>query len=96
MLTKTITGPSEYAQEQSSPEEVYKQIATDLVDAVNVLPDIIAPAEAGRVSKWAASGLLARVYLFYNGVYNADLEASGTMINQSAVLTYLEDLIAKL
>jgi len=94
LLTKTISGPSEYAQDQNSPEEVYNQIATDLVDAINVLPESISPAEAGRVSKWAASGLLARVYLFYNGVYNADLDANGTGINQAAVLAYLEVLIA--
>ncbi len=94
LLTETIKGPSEYIQPQATPEEVYNQIAADLVDAINVLPDHIPSSEAGRISKWAASGLLARTYLFYNGVYGADLNANGTVINQAAVLAYLEDMIA--
>lgn len=94
LLTATIKGPSEYDQEQNTPEEVYNQIAADLVDAIGVLPASIVPDEKGRVSKWAASALLARVYLFYHDVYQADLDANGTPINRAAVLAYLEDLIA--
>lgn len=93
LITETIKGPSEYIQPQATPEEVYNQIATDLVDAINVLPDNIPSTEVGRISKWAASGLLARTYLFYNGVYNANLNANETVINQTAVLAYLEDMI---
>lgn len=93
LITETIKGPSEYQQEQNTPAEVYNQIALDLVDAINALPASIPTNESGRVSKWAASGLLARAYLFYNGVYNADMEADGTIINQGVVLAYLEDMI---
>ena len=93
LLTATIKGPSEYNQEQNSPVEVYNQIATDLVDAINNLPDFIPPSEGGRISKWAAEGLLARVYLFHHGVYGTDFSAGGTPVNQSMVLDYLEDLI---
>ncbi|PLX12579.1 MAG: RagB/SusD family nutrient uptake outer membrane protein, partial [Marinilabiliales bacterium] len=35
LLTETIKGPSEYIQPQATPEEVYNQIAADLVDAYN-------------------------------------------------------------
>ncbi|PLX01698.1 MAG: hypothetical protein C0595_13805 [Marinilabiliales bacterium] len=94
LLTETIKGPSEYIQPQATPEAVYNQIATDLVDAYNVLPANIPSNETGRISKWAASGLLARTYLFYNGVYNADLNANGTVINQASILAYLEDMIS--
>lgn len=94
LLTSTIKGPSEYDQPQSTPAEVYNQIAKDLVEAIEVLPTFISQAEAGRVSKWAAEGLLARVFLFYKGVYNADLDAGGKVVNQSEALRYLEDLIA--
>lgn len=93
LLTETVKGPSEYEQEQNTPAEVYNQIATDLVDAIDKLPEYIVPAEAGRVSKWAAEALLARVYLFYNGVYNADLMAGGQVVDRTVVLNYLEDLI---
>lgn len=50
LLTETLKGPSEYAQEQNTPEEVYNQITADLVDAINGLPENIIPNEAGRVS----------------------------------------------
>lgn len=94
LLTETIKGPSEYKQEQATPAAVYNQVATDLVDAMQVLPTVIPSAEAGRISKWAAQALLARVYLFYNGVYGAELSAGGAEVNRTVVLGYLEELIA--
>ncbi len=94
LLTATIKGPSEYAQDQDPPQMVYDQIALDLVEAAAVLPAVIPAEEAGRVSKWAAQALLARVYLFCNGVYGTDLNAGGTVINQAKALEYLEDVIA--
>jgi len=94
LLTETLKGPSEYQQSQNTPAEVYNQIATDLVDAYNVLPASISSNEKGRISKWAASVLLSRAYLFYNDVYNTDLDANGTTIGSSDVLNYLEELIA--
>jgi starch-binding outer membrane protein, SusD/RagB family len=94
LLTATIKGPSEYKQSQNTPKEVYDQIAKDLVEAIADLPETIPAAEAGRITKWAAQALLARVYLFYNGVYGANMDAGGTVVNQSYVLAQLEDLIA--
>lgn len=93
LLTSTINGPSEYQQEQNTPEEVYNQIALDLVEAVSDLPESVPAAEAGRITKWAAQALLARVFLFYNGVYSAELIAGGTVVDQAYVLDELEDLI---
>lgn len=94
LLTRTLSGPSEYSQEQNPPKEVYDQIALDLVEAIADLPESVPAAETGRVTKWAAQGLLARVYLFYNGVYGAELEAGGTTVDRAYVLAQLEDLIA--
>ncbi len=93
LLTATIKGPSEYGQDQAAPELVYNQIALDLTDAMAVLPTSIPSAEAGRISKWAAQALMARVYLFYKGVYGNELMAGETEVNQTVVLGYLEDLI---
>ena len=93
LLTETIKGPSEYDQPQSPPEEVYNQIALDLVEAIEVLPTFIPAPEAGRISKWAAEALLARVFLFYNGVYGNILYAGDQAVDQTEVLNYLEDLI---
>lgn len=93
LLTKTIGGPSEFDQEQNQPIEVYNQIGSDLVDAINVLPGVIPASEGGRVSKWAAQALLARVYLFHQGVYNQNFSANGAPVTQAMVLEYLEELI---
>lgn len=93
MLTATIKGPSEYNQDQETPKEVYDQVALDLVDAAAVLPATIPAAEAGRVSQWAAKSLLGRVYLFYNGVYGAELQAGDLTVDRAKALEYLEDVI---
>ena len=66
LLTETIKGPSEYAQTQNTPQEVYAQIAIDLVEAASQLPESVTSNQLGRVTKWAAQALLARTYLFYN------------------------------
>ncbi len=93
LLTSTLSGPSEYSQEQNTPGEVYDQIALDLVEAIDDLPETLPASEYGRITKWAAQGLLARVYLFYNGVYGGLLNAGGTTVDQTFVLIQLEDLI---
>lgn len=94
LINETIKSTEEYKQEQNSPEEVYNQIALDLVDAIADLPESVTTAEYGRVSKWAAQALLARAYMFYNGVYGGDLQAGETLVNKAKVLEYLEDLIS--
>ena len=93
LITATIKGPSEYNQTQNAPRDVYNQIALDLVEAIKDLPGTLPAAEAGRVTKWAAQALLARAYLFYNGVYSAELNAGSTAVNKAFVLQQLEDLI---
>lgn len=95
LLTQTIKGPSEYSQTQNSPQEVYNQIALDLVEAINDLPEILPSEGLGRISKWAAEALLGRVYLYYNGVYGADLVAGDVTVDKAKALEYLEDLISR-
>ena len=92
LLTETVKGPSEYSQTQNTPEEVYNQIAKDLVEAIEDLPEDVSD-QLGRVSKWAAEALLARVYLFYNGVYQKELIAGDVTVDRTKALEYLEDLI---
>ncbi len=48
----------------SPVEEVREQIIKDLTDAANSLPGTV--TQAGRVTSWAAKGLLARIYLLSN------------------------------
>ncbi len=94
LLTATINGPSEYAQNQNDPQEVYDQIALDLVEASEDLPGFIPTNEQGRISKWAAQSLLARVFLFCNGVYGTNLNAGNIIIDKNEALEYLEQVIS--
>src|SRR5699024_556123 len=51
-----------------------------------------ASATYGRVTKWAAEALLARVYLYYTGYYGeADLVG---VVSKEEALAYVEDVIA--
>ncbi|WP_324671171.1 RagB/SusD family nutrient uptake outer membrane protein [Hymenobacter sp. GOD-10R] len=43
--------------------DVYKQIEQDLIDAIGNLPTSYSGADLGRATKWAATGLLAKVYI---------------------------------
>lgn len=49
---------------RESTDVIYQQIVADLTTASNILPDTYATTERVRANKWAASGMLARVYLY--------------------------------
>ena len=81
---------------RSTADEVYAQIASDLKNAIEVGPSTKYPDFGeGRVSKWAAEGMMARVWLFYTGFYQkSELPlAEGGSISKSQVVTWLEDCI---
>ena len=83
---------------RSSADEVYAQIASDLKKAIELGPSIKYPDFGeGHVSKWAAEGMMARVWLFYTGFYKKSelpLPADeGGSISKSQVVTWLEDCI---
>lgn len=92
-----LVEPSDENLPQADPDDVYELIATDLkyvIDNIVSEPYSAAWAEKndGRVNKWAAEALLARVYLFYTGYYNkSDLVG---VVNQTEVLQGLEDIIS--
>lgn len=80
---------------QADPDDVYTLIAEDLKFAADNLPAVAYAAqpiaERGRVTKWAASSLLARVFLFYTGYYDqTDLVG---VITKTQALEYLENTI---
>ena len=81
---------------RNTPDEVYAQIASDLKKSIELGPSLKYPAFGdGRVSKWTAEGMMARVWLFYTGFYNkSDLPlAEGGSISKAQVVTWLEDCI---
>ncbi|MGX5690642.1 RagB/SusD family nutrient uptake outer membrane protein [Arcticibacter tournemirensis] len=91
-----LTTPSKDNIPQAAPDEVYKVIAEDLKFAADNLPATAYAsqpvAQHGRVTKWAAEALLARVYLFYTGYYGKN-DLVG-VVSKTQALTYLEDIIS--
>jgi hypothetical protein len=59
---KETTGPTKAAT-RATEQAVYKQIETDLKEAIAVLPAVKAAGDYGRATKPAAENLLAKVYL---------------------------------
>jgi hypothetical protein len=80
---------------QANPSDVYKLIAGDLLFAAknipaNAYPKAQAATNDGRVTRYAAEALLARVYLFYTGYYAKD----DLGVTKPEVLAGLEDVVA--
>ena len=51
---------------QANPQDVYAQIENDLLAAIQDLPSMVSPDDAGRFTKGAAQALLGKVYLYQN------------------------------
>ena len=82
---------------KATPEELYAQIALDLKQAIEKLPATpYSVNDIGRTTKWAAEGYMARVFLFYTGVYGKTelpLPDGGT-ITKAEVINYVDDCVA--
>ena len=81
---------------RATADEVYAQIATDLKTAIEVGPSTKYPDFGdGHASKWAAEGMMARVWLFYTGFYGkSELPlVDGGSISKAQVASWLEDCI---
>lgn len=65
IITTTLSADEYYAQTRQPVGAVYDQIERDLLDAIAVLPekDAYAPEDLGRVTKGAAKGVLAKLYM---------------------------------
>ena len=93
--------PADVSQTAESPpqvsqEEVFSAIATDLWTAYSTMPAVKfgtgSMPVSGTVTKWAAAGLLARVYLFYTGFYGkGSLPMEGGDLTTAMVTAALED-----
>jgi hypothetical protein len=82
---------------QSEPDEVYNLIVSDLkyaADSMSASAYADKSTNLGRITKYAAGAMLARVYLFYDGVYNnnAGGEVPGGLTKAQA-LNYCEECI---
>jgi hypothetical protein len=77
---------------QADPATTYAQIMSDLRYAITNLPSTkYSATPSGRVTKWAAEAMLARVYLFYSGYYGVTTIGGET---QATALAAVEDVIS--
>ena len=84
-----LTEPSDENIPQSPADSTYTVITKDLMFAAENGTESVEP---GRVNKWAAKALLARVYLYYTGYYaKSDLVG---LVSKSEALQGLEDIVA--
>lgn len=63
LVTERVGVDEANTMERSSVEDTYVQIESDLLDAVDLLPELYDTDEKGRATVWAAKTLLAKVYL---------------------------------
>ena len=80
--------------------QLYAQIASDLKNAIEMLPsvkfqDIDRAKDLGRVTKWAAEALMARVFLFYTGYYRTEALplADGGQVTKAEVTDWIIDCV---
>lgn len=66
--------------------QVYGQMAKDLQTAQSLLPETYTLTERVRPNKWAATALLARVFLYMKDWDNAALQATNVLENPAYVM----------
>ena len=89
LLLTTQVGVTSTAP-RDSISHIYDQIITDLVQAKSILSESYPSAEKVRANKWAASALLARVYLYQKDWQSAISESS--KIIESGIYSPLDNL----
>jgi hypothetical protein len=79
---------------RASVDEVYKSIAFDLKNAIELLPNKAYLGNdplAGHATKYAAEAMMARVFLFYTGRYKQTELPGG--ITKQQVITWIDDCV---
>ncbi|MBB5437727.1 hypothetical protein HDC92_001401 [Pedobacter sp. AK017] len=76
---------------RTAQTKVYDQIIHDLVDAQRLLGNDFYTVERVRPNKWAATSMLARVYLYTKKYGDAEIQAS-SLISNTAMFSLKTDL----
>jgi hypothetical protein len=102
VLTEVLPSVEDYKSiPQSTPNEIFTLIASDLLAAVDILPADIPASEKGRISKGAVKAMMARMYLYHTGMsaysglgLTAEQWGDGTtIINKAYIQTALDQVI---
>lgn len=95
-----VTTPEAVNIPKTPADETYAFIASDLLAAIEKIPaDNVANMDrgkTGRMTRWAAEALLARVWLFYTGYYGKNTlpTVDGGEVTREQVQDYVADCIA--
>lgn len=95
-----VTEPKAVNVPKSPAADTYALIASDLKTAIEKLPAVkiseTDAADHGRITKWAAEAMMARVFLFYTGYYNKESLPlpDGGEVTKEQVATWIDDCIA--
>lgn len=87
---------TDYDLTQATVDELYAQIGSDFVNAIDLLErSQFDTTRSGVATTWAAEGFLARVFLFYTGFYEKDSMPlnNGETLTRSEMVEYLADCI---
>jgi len=71
---------------RTAAAQVYVQIETDLKDAITKLPASYSGDDIGRATKWAATALLAKVYLTEGKLADAGTQARSVISSSGKVM----------
>jgi len=93
LVTEPLLDPNKYNQPQAAPQDVYNQVAKDLVEAMQYLPKKSMKANNGHATYYSAEAFLARVYLYCKGVYGNDLKAGSVVIDAAQTRANLDEII---
>ena len=94
-----MTSPDPVNIPRTPANETYAQIAEDLMKAIEYIPAVKATeaktADRGRITRWAAEALMARVFLFYTGYYNQETLPlpDGGSITKAQVQAWISDCV---
>lgn len=96
-----VTDPTPQNNPKASADELFKQILSDLKQAIEMIPAVkvqnIDKKRMGYATKWAAEALMARAYLFYDGYYKQNgrgsVECNNGSVTAQNVIAWLEDCI---
>ncbi|MFC2138887.1 RagB/SusD family nutrient uptake outer membrane protein [Bacteroidota bacterium] len=95
------TDPAPANLPKATPEQLFGQIASDLKQAIELMPatryNPAAQADRlGHATKWAAEALMARVFLYYTGYYEQSSLplVDGGSISSSQVIGWIDDCVA--
>lgn len=73
LITEVISPTEAYDYLRESPEKVYRQIVADLSAAKEALPESYSGADVGRVTRYSAAAVLAKVHMT-----TGNMQAAGT------------------